>query len=315
MAHYEYAAIFHDSLILAPTMKCVLTGASGFVGSQLKSFLAEKDIDVVAFGRGADPVHVLAGVDVLVHLAARVHVMNDRSIDPLAEFREANVVATGLLARQAAKAGVQRFVYVSSVKVNGEATVPGKPFTEKNTANPQDAYGISKWEAEQELMKIAAETGIEVVIVRPPLIYGPGVKANFASLMRAVAKRRPLPLAAIRNLRSFVGLGNLVDFIHCCMTHPNAANQTFMVSDGKDVSTPQLINKLALAMGAQPNLWSVPLWMLELVGALIGKRAAVVRVCGNLQVDISKAHSLLGWQPPYSFEEGLRRTVDEVNIS
>jgi nucleoside-diphosphate-sugar epimerase len=241
--------------------------------------------------------------------------MNERSSDPLAEFRQANVVATALLARQAAKAGVQRLVYVSSVKVNGEATVTGIPFTENNTANPQDAYGISKWEAEHELMKIAAATGIEVVIVRPPLIYGPGVRANFASLMHAVAKRWPLPLATVRNLRSLVGLGNLVDFIHCCMTHPNAANQTFMVSDGKDVSTPQLINELALAMGVQPNLWSVPLWMLELVGALTGKRAAVERLCGNLHVDISKARTLLGWQPPYSFEEGLRRTVDEVNIS
>jgi nucleoside-diphosphate-sugar epimerase len=296
-------------------MKCVITGAKGFVGTQLKSFLAEKDIDVVALGRDTDPVPVLAGADVLVHLAARVHVMNERSIDPLAEFRSANVVATGLLARQAAKVGVQRFVYVSSVKVNGESTKAGCPFTEQDIEGPQDAYGTSKWEAEQALRQIAQATGMEVVIVRPPLVYGPGVKANFATLMHAVSKRWPMPLAAIHNSRSFVGLDNLVDFIHCCATHPNAANQTFLVSDGADVSTAQLIKELATVLNVRPNLWTVPQWILELGGALLGKRAAVERVCGNLQVDISKALRLLDWRPPVSLQEGLRRAAEGVNNS
>lgn len=296
-------------------MKCVITGAKGFVGTQLKSFLAEKDIDVIALGRDTYPVPVLAGADVLVHLAARVHVMNDRSKDPLAEFRKANVVATCLLARQAAKAGVQRFVYVSSVKVNGEATLTGMAFTENNVSNPQDAYAVSKWEAERVLMQIAAETGMEVVIIRPPLVYGPGVKANFATLMHAVSKRWPMPLAAIHNSRSFVGVDNLVDFIHCCATHPNAANQTFLISDGADVSTTQLIKELATVLNVRPNLWAVPQWMLELGGALLGKRAAVERVCGNLQVDISKARMLLDWHPPVSLQEGLRRAAEGVNHS
>lgn len=296
-------------------MKCVLTGASGFVGRRLSSFLAERGVSVVALHRGDDAIVALHEASVVVHLAARVHVMNEQASDPLAEFRMANVDATALLARQAAKAGVCRFVYVSSVKVNGEASITGRPFTEQDAPNPQDAYGISKWEAEQVLHQIGADTRMEVVIIRPPLIYGPGVKANFASLMQAVANEWPMPLASVTNLRSFVCLENLVDFIHCCMTHPDAANQTFMVSDGVDVSIAQLIKELALAMNVRPNLWPVPEWMLEVCAVFLGKRAAVRRVCGNLQIDISKARAVLGWEPPFSFQDGLRRAVVGMNIS
>lgn len=296
-------------------MKFVLTGAKGFIGSQLSNYLAKQGLDVISFERSANATAVLHGANVVVHLAARVHVMNDQSADPLSDFRKSNVEATALLARQAANAGVRRFVYISSVKVNGESTKAGCLFTEQDIEGPQDAYGTSKWEAEQVLRQIAQETGLEVVIVRPPLVYGPGVKANFASLMHAVSKRWPLPLAAIHNSRSFVGLDNLVDFIHCCATHPKAANQTFLVSDGTDVSTAQLIRELAIVLNVRPNLWAVPQWMLELGGALLGKRAAVERVCGNLQVDISKARMLLDWHPPVSLQEGLRRAAEGVNHS
>jgi nucleoside-diphosphate-sugar epimerase len=293
-------------------MAIVLTGAGGFVGRHLTRSLAAKGYDVVSLPRGIDPTPILRGAKVVVHLAARVHVMKDTSKDPLCEFRQANVYATELLARQAAAAGVQRFVFVSSVKVNGEKTTLGHAYTETDTPNPQDAYGISKWEAELALRQVALETGMEVVIVRPPLVYGPGVKANFAALMRVVHRGLPLPLGAIENARSLVGLDNLVDFIHCCMTHPAAANETFLVSDGCDVSSGQLVVELAQAVGVRPHLWAVPQWVLELGAALVGKRAAVQRLCGSLQVDISKARTLLAWSPPVSLSEGLQRAVSKI---
>jgi nucleoside-diphosphate-sugar epimerase len=178
--------------------------------------------------------------------------------------------------------------------------------------DPQDPYGVSKWEAEQALQQVAAETGMEVVIIRPPLVYGPGVKANFAALMLAVMRGWPLPFGSIQNARSLVGLDNLVDFIYCCMTHPAAANQTFLVSDGHDVSSAQLVRELAAAAGVKPNLWSVPQWFLEFGAAVVGKRKAVQRLCGSLQLDISKAQTLLGWRPPVSMQEGLKKAVSKV---
>jgi nucleoside-diphosphate-sugar epimerase len=227
----------------------------------------------------------------------------------LAEFRAANVDITLKLARQAASARVRRFVFISSVKVNGECTAPGRPFTEADTPNPQDAYGQSKSEAEQGLRQIAAETGMEVVIIRPPLVYGPGVKANFSTLMRVVQRGWPLPLGAItHNRRSLVGLGNLVDLIVTCIVHPMASNQTFLVSDGHDLSTAHLVCKLARATGVSVRLWPVPLSLLRMVASLLGKETAVQRLCGNLQVDISKARHMLDWTPPLSLEESLRRT-------
>jgi nucleoside-diphosphate-sugar epimerase len=259
---------------------------------------------------GATPwAAALPEVDVVIHLAARVHVMNDNTTDPLAAFRQVNTQGTLNLARQAAIAGVKRFVFISSVKVNGELTQPGRPFSESDAPHPQDAYGVSKHEAELGLRLIAAETGMEVVIIRPPLVYGPGVKANFAALMRAVQRGWPLPLGAVHNQRSLVALDNLVNFIITCITHPKAANQTFLVSDGQDLSTTELVHGMARAAGVPTRLLPVPVWALQTGAKLLGKGDAVQRLCGNLQVDISKARTLLGWVPPVSVEDGLRRAM------
>ena len=252
---------------------------------------------------------MLAGANTVIHLAARVHVMNDTAPDQLAEFRKINVHGTKNLALAAVAHGVKRFVYISSVKVNGELTLPKKAFTEKDATHPSDPYAVSKYEAEIALRQIASKTGMEVIIIRPPLIYGPGVKANFAALLRAVARGVPLPLGAIHNLRSLVGVGNLTDFILACMTHPAAANQTFLVSDGEDLSTAALVRHMAQAMGRPAHLLPIPPWLLQAGGTVLGKHAAVQRLCSNLQVDIRKAHDLLGWTPPISVDEGLRRTI------
>ncbi|MCM2342367.1 SDR family oxidoreductase [Rhodoferax sp.] len=287
-------------------MRCLLTGANGFVGKALSTELVRRGHLVRAATRSDMTVRE---VDVVIHLAARVHVMDDSAVDPLAAFRQVNTQGTLNLARQAAVAGVKRFVFVSSAKVNGELTQPGRPFTESDAPNPQDAYGLSKHEAEQGLHDIATQTGMEVVIIRPPLVYGPGVKANFAALMHAVQRGWPLPLGAIRNQRSLVALDNLVDFIATCMNHPQAANQTFLLSDGQDLSTAELVRGMARAAGEPARLLPVPVWVLQAGARLLGKGDAVQRLCGNLQVDISKARELLGWVPPVSVEEGLRRAM------
>jgi len=257
----------------------------------------------------------LQDCDAVVHCAARVHVMKDTSADPLSAFRAVNVYGTLNLARQAAAACVKRFVFISSVKVNGESTQSGQAFVEAIVASPQDAYGKSKHEAEEGLRKISAETGMEVVIIRPPLVYGPGVKANFASLMRAVKRGLPLPLGAVHNKRSLVALDNLVDFIITCITHPQAANQTFLVSDGQDMSTTELVRGIALAAGVQSCLLPVPVWALQAAASSLGKGDAVQRLCGNLQVDITKARTLLNWVPPVSIQEGLRRAMAPLDKS
>jgi nucleoside-diphosphate-sugar epimerase len=309
----------------------LITGATGFVGKALVQHLLADDESrrlVVAVRRGEQrwPEQVqpiltgdlntstdwsiaLKGVSVVVHSAARVHVMADTEADPLGAFRAVNVDGTLKLARQAAAAGIKRFVFTSSVKVNGEATPPGRAFTESEAPNPQDAYGQSKHEAEQGLRQLSAETGMEVVIIRPPLVYGPDVKANFAALLRAVQRGWPMPLGLVHNQRSFVALGNLVDFIAICITHPQAANQTFLVSDGQDLSTTELVRGMAQAALVSARLLPVPVWALQAGASLLGKGDAVQRLCGNLQVDISKARSLLGWVPPVSVEEGLRRAI------
>lgn len=249
----------------------------------------------------------LPGVAVVIHCAARVHIMHETVADPLNAFRAVNVDGTLNLASQAAVAGVKRFVFISSVKVNGENTQVGQIFKETDTPNPQDAYSQSKHEAEQGLRQISADTGMEVVIIRPPLVYGPGVKANFAALMRAVQKGWPLPLGAVHNQRSFVALDNLVDFIITCTTHPQAANQTFLVSDGHDLSTTELVRGMAQAAGVSARLLPVPVRAIQAVGSLLGKGDAMQRLCGNLQVDIAKSRHLLDWVPPISVDEGLRR--------
>jgi nucleoside-diphosphate-sugar epimerase len=307
----------------------LVTGATGFVGSALLPVLLSQFHEVTAVGRRAqDKSHAglrsfgvgnidgatkwsteLRGTDAVIHLAARVHVMRDTVSDPLTEFRRVNTEGTLNLARQAATAGVRLFIYLSSIKVNGETTVPNRPFTPNDLAAPQDPYGISKHEAEIGLSEIARTTGMQVIIIRPTLVYGKGAKGNFKSLMKLVARGLPLPLGSIHNLRSFVGIDNLVDFIVTCLEHPDAANETFMVSDGEDLSTPDLIRRMARAMNRPARLLPVPVWALQTGASLLGKGDAVQRLCGNLQVDISKARSLLGWVPPVSVEEGLRRAV------
>jgi nucleoside-diphosphate-sugar epimerase len=253
----------------------------------------------------------LKNVDGVVHLAARVHMMADKSADPLAEFRRINVDSTTTLARQAAAAGVKRFVFLSSIKVNGEFTEPGKPFTADDPPAPLDPYGISKHEAEQSLRRIAVETGMEVVIIRSPLVYGPDVKANFRAMMHWLAKGLPLPLAAVtKNRRSLVALDNLVDLIATCLDHPLVANQTFLVSDGEDLSTADLLKRMGSAMGHSTRLFYLPPVLLRLGAVVVNKPGLYRRLCGSLQVDISKTKQLLGWSPPVSLAEGLRRTAE-----
>jgi nucleoside-diphosphate-sugar epimerase len=304
-------------------MKVLVSGANGLVGRALSSYFATQGHAVVSAVRRASGLEsevivgdiddatdwtvALTACDAVVHLAARVHVMDDTAQNPLALYRATNLDATLNLARQAAQAGVKRFVFISSIKVNGEGR--DAPYRETDAAAPEDAYAISKWEAEQGLQRIAEETGLEVVILRPPLVYGPGVKANFLRLMQIVRKGWPLPLGSIRNRRSLLYLGNFVDAIRLCIEHPAAAGQTFLLDDGQPVSTPELIRALAQAMGQPARLLTVPVGMLELAGALVGKRAAVARLTGSLYVDSSFVRSRLGWTPPYSMASGLAETV------
>jgi nucleoside-diphosphate-sugar epimerase len=266
-------------------------------------------IVIESIGDKTDWQATLKSIDVIVHLAARVHVMDDHTTDPLLEFRKTNVAGTLNLARQAATAGIKRFVFVSSIKVNGENTLPGKPFTADDKPNPVDAYAISKQEAEDGLRQLALDTGMEVVVIRPPLVYGPGVKANFQALLRFLHRGIPLPLARIVNKRSLIALDNLVDVIILCMTHPAAANQTFLVSDGEDIATPELLRRLASALGKSARLLPVPVVVLNTLLFCLGKRGVAARLCGNLQVDISKTRARLAWVPKVSLNEALAETA------
>ncbi|SDM92560.1 Nucleoside-diphosphate-sugar epimerase [Geoalkalibacter ferrihydriticus] len=307
--------------------RILITGATGFVGRGLCSRLGSEGRDlrcalrhpsslanavvVGDIGPETDWEQALSGVDTVIHLAARAHVMNDSSSDPLAEFRRVNVAGTLNFAQHAAAAGVKRFIFLSSVKVNGEQTAPGRPFTEQDSPAPQDPYGISKHEAEEGLHRLSTETGLEIVIIRPPLVYGPGVKGNFSGMMRWIGKGIPLPLGAIRNQRSLVALDNLVDFIITCIDHPAAANQTFLVADGEDLSTTELLRRVGQAMGKPARLIPVPMSVLKFGARLLGKQAMAQRLCGNLQVDISKAREVLGWEPPVRVGEGLGKAARE----
>ncbi len=309
-------------------LSVLVTGANGFVGSTVCKGARERGIHVREAVRHAASAHAgvdvclvsdlsadtqwshaLQGVHVVVHCAARVHVMSDKAADPLADFRRINVDGTLNLARQAAASGVRRFVFISSVKVNGEATAKGRAFSSGDQSQPQDPYGISKMEAEQGLHKVAADTGMQVVIIRPALVYGPGVKANFATLMGAVQRSLPLPLGAINNQRSVLALDNLVDLIITCMTHAAAANQIFMASDEQDVSTPELVRHMALALGKPARLVSVPVWLLKAIGYSTGRSKAVERLCGNLQVDLTKTRQVLGWRPKLTLDQGLQQVA------
>ncbi|MDE1243120.1 UDP-glucose 4-epimerase family protein [Vibrio aestuarianus] len=310
-------------------MKVAVTGATGFLGKALVESLKKKSVQVIQIGRGKN--HKVNGEhiyiktidsssqynlsvnkpDVIVHCAARVHVMNDAVSNPLEEYREVNTRGTINLARQAASAGVKRFVFVSSIKVNGEGTSQGKLFTSADAHAPEDDYGLSKAEAEQQLIELGQETGMEVVIIRPTLVYGPGVKANFASLMNLVSKGIPLPFGCINdNRRSLVSVANLVDLVVTCIDHPNAANETFLVSDDCDVSTSEMVTQMAKALGKPQWQLPVPKWCYKLAGKALGKQNVIDRLLGSLQVDITHTKNTLGWAPPQSLEEGFKQTAD-----
>lgn len=313
-------------------MIVAVTGANGFVGRALVRHLTGNGHQVRAYERRserlASPVGITSvlapdlglkadwqfrpghGIDVVVHTAARVHVMQDGVADPLEEYRRVNVAGTLALARQAAQAGVKRFVFLSSIKVNGEGTKAGQSFSVDDVPAPVDPYGISKHEAEQLLRQIAFETGMEVVIIRPPLIYGPGVKANFESMMRWLARGIPLPLGAVRsNRRSLVSLDNLVDLLVTCTYHPAAVNETFLVSDGVDLSTADLLSRVGNAIGRPARLLPLSPVLLRAAAMLLGKGDMAQRLLGDLQVDISHTCKILEWKPPITVDEGLRRAA------
>lgn len=313
-------------------LQILVTGINGFVGRALSAEAISRGLKVQGATRAhcdapkgvthtvvgnidgnTDWCDALTGCDGVVHLAARVHVMSETSANPLMEFRRVNVEGTLNLGRQAAANGVRRFVFVSSIKVNGETTLRGLPFQADDAPAPLDAYGVSKMEAEQGLREIASQTGMEVVIIRPPLIYGPGVKANFAVMMRWLERDLALPLGAIHNQRSLVALDNLVDLILLCLNHPAAANQTFFVSDGEDVSTSELLRQMGQALGHPARLLSVPESWLKLAMIVVGKAHISQRLCGSLQLDIEKTRSLLGWTPPLTLSEGLKKAADHIS--
>ncbi|MDP1996654.1 MAG: SDR family oxidoreductase [Gallionella sp.] len=309
-------------------MRFLVTGANGFVGRALCAELLRRGYAIRAavrsedaridnveqaivgpIGSGTDWATALRDVDVVIHLAARVHVMRETAGDPLAEFLEVNLHGTENLARQAARAGVKRLVYVSSIGVNGLQTASGKPFSESDAPNPHNAYALSKLEAEQILSRISAETGLEIVIVRPPLVYGGNAPGNFAQMVKTLKRGIPLPLASVRNKRSLIYLGNLVDALILCATAPEASGKTYLVSDGKDVSTPELLRQLGAAMRRPARLFPCPPTLLKLAGRLTGKSVQVERLLGSLQVDSNKIRQELDWQPPYTLEQGLHATA------
>lgn len=313
-------------------MNILVTGANGFIGQALCPALQRRGHAVrkavrnrhaashsgaqegtIALGNideHTDWSRALQGVDAVIHLAARVHVMQESAGDPLAAFRRVNVAGTEHLARAAAAVGVKRLVYVSSIKVNGEETAPDGKFSEDGAPAPQDPYGVSKLEAEQALHRVAAETGLEVVIVRPPLVYGPGVKGNFRQMLKVLGSGVPLPLASVRNLRSLVYVENLADALIACTTHPAAAGQIYLVSDGEDISTPALVRALGTALGKPAWLLPLPARLLKTLARLAGKAAQVDRLLGSLRVDSGKIRSQLEWMPPHTLQQGLQATAE-----
>ncbi len=310
-------------------MEIVLTGMSGFVGQALLPRLLNKENNIRAAVRSLNKAldgqisqfsidnicknqnwkNIVTGADIVIHCAARVHIMDDSASNPLDEFREVNTYGTLNLAQQAADAGVKRFIFISSIKVNGESTVLGFPFKPDDTFIPTDPYGLSKYQAEIGLHKIAKETGMEVVVIRPTLVYGPDVKANFASLLNLVSKGLPLPFGCITtNKRSLVSTTNLADLIMTCIDHPKAANQVFLVSDDNDISTSSMVKEMSNALGKPNRMLPVPLWCFS-VARLFNKQVVVSRLLGSLQVDISHTKETLGWAPPQTIKQGFKETA------
>ncbi len=311
-------------------MKILITGANGFVGLPLSEYLTAVGHQVVGAVRSHDSLSIvnshiqlkaigdideitnwqgcLGGVECVIHLANRAHVMDEQSSDPLALYRKVNTAGTLNLARQAAAAGIKRFIFISSIKVNGESTIPGQALTWNDQHIPVDPYGLSKYEAELGLKLIAEQTGLELVVIRPPLIYGPGVKANFLKMMQWVEKGIPLPLGAIKNQRSMLGIDNFINFIELCLIHPDAVGQIFLVSDDHDVSTTELLKEIATAMHRPSRLLSIPQYYIEKLLILLGQRHISERLCGSLQLDITLAKKLLSWKPPHTFKDQLNKT-------
>jgi nucleoside-diphosphate-sugar epimerase len=311
-------------------VKVLVTGASGFIGQALLKRLSEekgleigaavrrpipgpvagvKYVQVAELGPNTVWTEAVSKTEVLVHAAARVHVMDDMAADPLTEFRRVNVEGTLSLARQAIVAGVQRFVFISSIKVNGDGTPIGRPYRADDRPAPTDPYGASKLEAEEGLRELLSGTRMKLVVIRPSLVYGPAVKANFLTMMQWVRKGLPLPFANVRNKRSLVALDNLVDLILSCCVHPAALDQTFLAADGEDLSTTELLRRLAAAMNQRVRLFPVPIRVLRAATSLVGRRDLAQRLFGSLQVDISKASEVLGWAPPVSVDHALRSTA------
>ena len=312
----------------------LVTGATGFIGEHLINYLSasKEKREIIATTRREVPNwnnkvitynvgeitattnwrNSLKDTSVVIHCAARAHIMKEKNTNPLELYRKINTEGTLNLARQAAETGVRRFIFISSIKVNGEGTKLGKPYTDSDHPAPIDPYGISKLEAEQGLLLLAKETGMEVTIIRPVLVYGPGVKANFLSIMKWLKNGVPLPLGSIHNKRSLVSLDNLIDLIVTCIDHPEAANQVFLVSDGEDLSTSELLRRMGSALGKTTRLVPVPTRYLEMGAALLGKRHMAQRLCGSLQVDISKTRRLLGWNPPLSVDQGLKKAAEGI---
>lgn len=310
-------------------MKILLTGGTGFVGSSLVKLLLEKGYFVTAAVRkssrnlssrieqvttgdiqkSTDWTGALENIDVVIHLAARVHILSDVEDNALEIFRLENTESTLNLARQSSNAGVGRFIFLSSIKVNGEETEVGKRFKFDDKYIPTDPYGLSKFEAEEGLKCIAKQTSMEVVIIRPPLVYGEGVKANFLSMIRFVYRGSPLPLALIENKRSLVSIDNLTNLIEICINHPNAANETFLVSDDEDLSTPELLIRLGAALGKPPRLFPFPQKWLSIILFVLGQGSISKRLIGSLQVDVEKTKSMLGWRPPVSVDQALAKTA------